>query len=210
MKLAGDHLRYYEAVYRASVTSADTQIARLVDALRARGELDDTLVLVTADHGEEFLEHGSVGHGHALYDDQIHIPLVVRLPGRAGAGGVRVAPVEQVDLGPTILAAAGVPAPPGFQGTSLLPFALGAEPPVPVPAFSEMVWHGASVRYGRHKLYVRYKSRYAPLDYYDLGTDPLETHNVADARPIAVRLCALRLAAWRDAMPLWRKAGPAF
>ncbi|HEV8324659.1 MAG TPA: sulfatase [Myxococcota bacterium] len=207
LRLEGEHFRYYRALYDASVTWADAQIARLVEALRARGALDDTLVLVTADHGEEFLEHGSIGHGHALYDEQTHIPLVMRLPGAAAAGTVRATPVEQVDLAPTVLDALGVAAPASFQGESLLPLALAAaDPLVPSPTFAEMVWHGAAVRFGRHKLYVRYKSKYLPREYFDLGEDPFEKTDRAAARPIAVRLCTLYLDAWRKGVDGVHKA----
>ena len=110
-------------LYAAAVRQADDEVARIVDAAD-----DDTLVVVSADHGEALFEHGQVGHEPALYDELLRVPLVVRPPaGHSPAVGRVDAQVGHVDLGPTILDYAGVDAPDGWVGRSLRPAVDGGE-----------------------------------------------------------------------------------
>jgi arylsulfatase A-like enzyme len=103
--------------YRAAIAYLDAQVDSVLRVLRERGALDSTIVVVTSDHGELFNEHGLSGHAHNLYKNVLHVPLLLRAPGRA-PGGVRVPePVSLRDLGATILDVAGARAP--FPGTSL-------------------------------------------------------------------------------------------
>src|SRR5262249_41017727 len=92
----------------------------LLDELERLGLDRDTLVVVTADHGEEFLEHGGLYHGRSLYEEVIRVPLILRLPGRVAAGERRDALVRQVDILPTILAELGIAPRPGLSGRPLL------------------------------------------------------------------------------------------
>ncbi|MDD5308666.1 MAG: sulfatase-like hydrolase/transferase [Deltaproteobacteria bacterium] len=87
--------------YDSEVAYVDSQIGRLLNELRRLGKLDRTIVIVTSDHGEEFGEHGGQFHGRHLFDELIHVPLIVRIPGVAHATIDR--PVEMVDLAPTLL-----------------------------------------------------------------------------------------------------------
>ena len=97
-------------LYDGEVAAADYAFASLVGELRVRGLYDSSIVVVTADHGEELYEHGGWEHGKTLFAEVLDVPLIVRLPG--GARGRRVAaPVQQIDLMPTLLEAAGVEAP---------------------------------------------------------------------------------------------------
>jgi len=109
-----------QRLYDEEILSWDRQLGRLISFLRQRGLLERTVVVVTADHGEEFLEHGGMGHGHTLYDELLRVPLLVRLPG----GDQGLAPwqthVQLIDLYPTLLALAGtVRKAPGVQGRDL-------------------------------------------------------------------------------------------
>jgi len=107
------------ARHDAAIAAVDDAIGRLLAALRERGALDATFVLLTADHGEELLDHGRVGHGGTLYEEVLHVPLILRPPG--GAEGRRVGePARVLDVFPTLAAAAGVPLPPGLEGRDLL------------------------------------------------------------------------------------------
>ena len=115
--------------YWNSVRHLDTQLARVFDALAAQGLLDSTVVVVTGDHGEEFLEAGHWGHNSAFTEEQIRTPLVVRIPGRAPAVVTHL--TSHLDVAPTLLDALGAVNPPSDYalGTSLLgdaeePFAL--------------------------------------------------------------------------------------
>ncbi len=106
--------------YDAEIRYWDTALGRLVDRLDELGILDDTWLIVTADHGEAFGEHDYVGHGASLHGEQVHVPLIILPPG--GRAGQRISsPVEQIDIAPTVLAALGLEADPRFVGRSLLP-----------------------------------------------------------------------------------------
>jgi len=108
-----------EALYDAAIRYVDDQIGRVVAALRAQGELERTVIVVTADHGEELWDHGRFFHGQSLYDEQLHIPLVVRAPGAAPAGTVVERPVRMIDLGPSLLEWAALERPKTFEGRPL-------------------------------------------------------------------------------------------
>jgi arylsulfatase A-like enzyme len=115
--------------YQAEVRAADAAFGAIVAQLEARDELANTLVLFTADHGEEFGEHGRTGHGASLVEEGIHVPLILRLPGPGRPRGVRTAEsVQLVDVLPTLLEAAGVGGALAVDGESLLAPKRGARP----------------------------------------------------------------------------------
>ena len=114
--------------YDRSIATIDREIGRLLDELRRRGQLEHTLIIVTADHGEEFEEHGMAGHGNSLYYPALTVPLVMALPGWTPSGAVLDPRVSLRDLAATILDATG-PADARFPGQSLARYwrAPGAE-----------------------------------------------------------------------------------
>jgi arylsulfatase A-like enzyme len=104
-------------LYAASVRQADAEVGRILDAAD-----DDTLVVVSADHGEALFEHGQVGHEPALYDELVRVPLVIRPPADHSVGATHVdTQVRHVDVGPTVLDYAGVDVPDSWVGRSLRP-----------------------------------------------------------------------------------------
>jgi arylsulfatase A-like enzyme len=108
------------ARYAAEVRVVDREVGAFVGWLQAEGAYEDTLLVLTADHGEELGDHGGWGHGDTLYDEQVHVPLLLKLPGQR-FGGVGVPwSVRLIDLAPTLVGVAGAPAPPSWQGESLL------------------------------------------------------------------------------------------
>jgi arylsulfatase A-like enzyme len=115
------------ALYDAEVAESDAAFGELVDELRRRGLLDETVIVVAADHGEELFDHGGFGHGTTLRAEVLDIPLMIRFPHGRSAGRVE-AVVEQVDLMPTVLEIFGMTPPAPVQGRSLLPLC-GARPP---------------------------------------------------------------------------------
>jgi len=189
MTLTARDRRRLEALYDGEITYHDAHVPKLYEALAALGVLDDTLVVVTADHGEEFFEHGSVGHGHSLYRELLHVPLLLRLPGRFRAATKVDAVVGLVDVAPTAFEALGLALPPAFQGRSLLALAHGGETGAEV-AFSEFLEGQRAVTGQRYKLIQRGDR---PL-FYDLREDPGELRNVAGEQPIAARAMQVRLA----------------
>jgi arylsulfatase A-like enzyme len=111
-------LEYLRALYDGEIRYLDAEIARLLDGLEAAGRLDDTLVIVTSDHGEEFKEHGGLSHSAHLHEELLRVPLLVRWPAVVAAGQRLEHPVELTDVLPTVLELVGVAAPAGLDGTS--------------------------------------------------------------------------------------------
>ncbi len=109
----------YRRLYDGEITYLDEQLGVLIDGLRQRGLYDGTLIVLTGDHGEEFQEHGGWWHGTTLYDEQTHVPLIIKPP----LGGARGRVVDELamslDIAPTILAAAGTRVPAVMQGHAL-------------------------------------------------------------------------------------------
>lgn len=198
--LAGSDPRFphdYVPRYDESILYVDHHVGEFFKWLRAKGWFDPSLILVTSDHGESF-SHGYGGHtGVALFEDLIHIPLLVKLPGQAI--GSRVATTaEQVDVVPTILDAVGLPASSSLEGRSLMPPMRGVQ--APAPAVFSMNFERAS-RFGKLSVgtvaiidgpwkYVRYIG-YRPSDLhgltdalYDVVKDPAETIDQSAAFPL--------------------------
>lgn len=125
--------------YEEAIAGLDADIGTLLDDLRARGVLERTLVIVAADHGEEFAEHGVLEHAWTLYTPSLHVPLVVSFPGRIPPGVVVDEPVALADLGATILDVTGARgAAPDFPGVSLAPWWTPGAAPVPAPVLSQI------------------------------------------------------------------------
>jgi arylsulfatase A-like enzyme len=203
---------YLARLYAGEVGYLDHQVGRLFDALRERGLYDDSVIVVTADHGETFWEHADAwSHGIAAYQTTVSIPLILRLPGARLAGTRIGALVSNIDVAPTLLALLGLPPAAFAQGRSLLPLLEGAEQP-PRPVFSQgplpagplevgvQRWLNErktqSVRLGRWK-YVR--TPYLQLEeLYDLETDPQEQRNLLPDPSPEARQQADRLAAELD------------
>ncbi len=113
------------ALYDGGISYADSFLGELRRLLEAKGLWDRTLLVVLSDHGEEFWEHSSALHSHTLYQELLHVPLVLRIPGGRFGGQRRPEPVQLIDVAPTILDLLNVPAPAGFRGKSLLPLMSG-------------------------------------------------------------------------------------
>ena len=189
-----EHLR---DLYVGGIRQLDQEIAVLRDFLERAGLWERTLVVVTSDHGEEFLEHGGVLHGRTQYDELLRIPLILRGPGVPA--GARIArPVSIVDIMPTVLALLGEPPPAASDGADLLAVD-GAE-----GAAAERILFGEadhnnrapditrSARGARFKLVLDRLSGAHAL--YDLRTDPREQHDVKAADPEEVRRLLAELA----------------
>lgn len=124
-ELGGEPLgrdRELAALYDGEIAFIDSQIGRLLDGLEARGILDETLIVVTADHGETFWEHEDLwNHGLSVYDTTVHVPCLLVLPDGRGAGRVLETPVSTIDIFPTLCELFALDAPAQLEGRSLVP-----------------------------------------------------------------------------------------
>jgi len=163
--------------YDAEITYADQQLGRLIEALRSSGTLDDTLIIVTADHGESLGEHDEKTHAVFVYRATTHVPLIVRQPGRFPAARRVQTPVHHIDVLPTVLASLSLPADklPGRDLRSFL-----AEPGNDRALYSESLL--AELGFGMAPLYAIREKGFTYIDaprpeLYDLSIDPDETVN---------------------------------
>ncbi|MDY7109614.1 MAG: sulfatase-like hydrolase/transferase, partial [Planctomycetota bacterium] len=193
--LAPADLEHIEARYDAEIRFTDDVLRQIFAQLGERGVLDDAIVIITADHGEEFGEHGGLMHRAYLYDELIHVPLIMWGHGRVPPR-VDDRMVSSVDIAPTILAAAGAATPEAMAGRDLLA-------PAPVADLDDAVFsqYGRSryaIRTRRWKLIVNPPPRGPEL--YDLEHDPGERSNLAPAQPHTVERLRRRLDAWRSGL----------
>jgi len=186
-----------ERLYDAEVRFADAQVGAFLDELRADGVLDDTLVVVTADHGEEFGEHGMIGHGDSLYPEQLHVPLMLRFPDGWRAGERETAPTSHIHLPPTILDAVGLGA--GLEGTTFAGESMLRGPsdmPIYAWRYRDGERHLFALRVGDELVvegeYDLARPEAGAPEIYDLGKDPGALANLAGDDPARLeRLRAL-------------------
>ena len=156
-------------LYSDSLAYVDTQLARLFGHLKERGLWERTIVVVTADHGEAFYEHGTVAHGGPLFAEQTRVPLVVRVPGLEARADPQ--PAQILDIPPTVCRALRLPPHPSFQGIDLLADAASGDRSrfmVVQTPFARQV----AVLRGRHKLIYDFHRKRSAL--FDLSEDPGE------------------------------------
>jgi len=195
-------------LYDAEIAYADHELGRFFDYLSEQGLLDNTLVVVTADHGEGFLDHGRLFHsGDLVYDELMHVPLIMRYPRVIPEGTEVSAPVRLIDVMPTVLEAAGI-APEegsGLQGESLLPLIRGDENAYERRMRGEVYCEGALVSCVRTVSWKYIDSRgHDTYELYDLESDPHETVNLYEERPDVAVEMAGRLAKYRRLVEEYR------
>ena len=170
--------RVYGDRYEGGIAYADAQIGRLLDALRDRGTLDKTVVVIAGDHGESLGEHGEKDHGLLVYQSTMRVPLIIVAPGLPPR---RLSmPTSLVDVLPTVLDLFGMRAP-DVDGRSAVPAVHGADPP-------ERLIYGEStypLHFGLSPLRMIRDGQFKFIDaakpeLYDLERDPVEQQNVAD------------------------------
>jgi arylsulfatase A-like enzyme len=181
-------------LYDGEVHYVDASIGRILDALEARGLDANTLVVITADHGEEFLDHGSYYHGQSVYEELIRVPLIFIGP-RVKSGRVIRSRVSCIDLVPTLEAYTGLDVDSAQNDRSLLPYLTGDGPsPRPRDILAEGTNTGEPRRAlvaGDDKLIFHVLTGRAEL--YDLAADPLERRDIAALKPDLVAALRGRL-----------------
>ena len=176
--------RFQSSPYDGEIAYVDSCVARLVATLEQAGQLDRTVVVVIADHGEGLGDHGEAEHGLFLYESVLHVPWIMRLPGGVSGGTVVKTQVRAIDAMPTIAAIAGMTVS-NVDGENVMPIVRGAVPRDPVPSYAETYyprWHFGwselkSIRVGDWKYIDAPKP-----ELYDMRTDAAERRNALDAR----------------------------
>ena len=184
--------------YDHAVAAADAAVGKLVTFLRAQSLYDDCLIVVASSHGESLGAHSEDMHGIFLYDETIHVPLVLKLPKNQMAGKQTKNRVRLLDIAPTVLAEAGVAIPAQMQGQSLIRIAqASSQSGQPAYSRSDLSQRGfgcsvlESWRAGKY-LYIR-----APKpELYDLSSDPGATHNLAQSAKATLETMASQLQAF--------------
>ena len=212
-----DH-RWIRASYFAMVEVVDRQIGKMLEKLKVNGQLENTIIIFTSDHGEMLGDHGIYLKGPYFYDNLVKVPLLFSMPSIKSGRRINSL-VEMVDIAPTLLEAASLPVAPGMQGKSLLPLLKGdiSEDSHRSNVYCE--FYGANFSYTPHafttmvrtkdyKLTVAHKQNTGEL--YDLQNDPGEVVNLWDnpdyvtpKNEMLIRLCD-RMAETVDPLPLRR------
>jgi arylsulfatase A-like enzyme len=219
MRLSENDYRILRNLYAAEVGQVDSYVGQVTDLLQEHGALDDTLIIVTADHGEDIGEHDRIGHLLVMHDTTMRVPLIVRYPPEFPAGQVVDDMVSLLDVAPTVLEiAAGVTSPRTLARRSEHPrefvFAENPPPVKPIEVLKEnfpefdtrkMDHPMRMIRTSRHKLIWHVGKR---AELYDLDSDPGETSDVGESHSEIRDALLLELDKWASELP--RRIGEPF
>jgi arylsulfatase A-like enzyme len=210
--LSAADLEQISTLYRGEISYLDRQLRAFLGEIASLTDMENTLVVLFSDHGEEFGAHGFVGHGETLYDEVLHVVLAFHWPSRLEPSSLDEV-VSLVDVMPTLLDLAGAAAPPGLDGVSLAPLLHGAVGPGGGrPAFAEMktAW-GACIRQGqpidcpvdmisvRTPGFKMIETLLPPRrELYAVDEDPGETVDVSAAHPLELETLSELARAFRE------------
>jgi arylsulfatase A-like enzyme len=210
--LSASDMEVLRMFYQGDVAYMDSRLGLLIGFLRDHRLLDDTVVVVVSDHGENFGDHGLIEHSFSLYNSVLHVPLLIRYPARVGPGQVRDAPVSTIHLMDTILDLTGAgraesslldaPPEPAIHAevenlVGMLKVQLASEPSAAGFDFTPFDKSLECVYEGDWKLI---RSSDGRLELYDTADDWAETKDLSAAEPDRVRSMAGRLTAWRQGL----------
>jgi arylsulfatase A-like enzyme len=196
-------------LYDGEIVFVDGLVGRLLDALAEKGLEGNTLVILTADHGEDLHQHNAYFfHSPSIYGSSMRIPLVMAQPGTLAEGGVTDHQASLIDIAPTALGLLGLAAAPAFQGENLLPGRTLPERAVRELVFGETNGQIFSVRSPEWR-FVYNPERLSPAapggpyaiaeaELYDQRADPRELENRAAERPELVRAFTGEILAWKS------------
>jgi len=184
LKLSDNDKKYLEALHDGEISQSDAAFAGFIADLKKLDLYDKSALVVVSDHGDQFYEHGSVGHGDTVYQELVHVPLMIRAPGVFPAGHVVHADVEVMDLYATLLDLAGLKPTAAAEGTSLVPLARDEVGQTPRAALTVDGQVSRGLKVQRYRMVHRGPGRIELYDEYD---DPREQKDVAADHPIALR-----------------------
>jgi arylsulfatase A-like enzyme len=178
--------------YADSLAYVDYQLDRLFQTLKQLHLWDNSIIVLTADTGQAFYEHGFAAHANQLYNEVMQVPLIIRAPGLAP--GIDNRPAQHIDIPPTLLSLLNLPAYPGFQGLNLFSGKYSAERSIFLLAQCPLAHQYAIIR-GKYKYIYDYRHNQSLL--YDLKEDPSETRNIAAGNQKVANELRNRLFYWR-------------
>ncbi|MCI0732847.1 MAG: sulfatase-like hydrolase/transferase [Methylococcaceae bacterium] len=205
--LSPDDIAYLVAKYDGAINYVDAELGRLFRTFRNNNFYDNTLIVLASDHGEEFWDHGGTGHGFTLYEEQLHVPMIIKPPSAFPVTTRQPdALVGIIDIAPTILDYLGISRPDTYEGISLREIIEGDSAPTR-PLFAEDTYFFNS--YAMLDEYFKFiNNRMLPSDlfntglllanirslykfrddeFYDLALDPLERHNISGSGVVLPR-----------------------
>jgi N-acetylglucosamine-6-sulfatase len=213
----------YFQLYAETLRGVDDSIGRVLDHLRAEGLLESTLVIYMGDNGFAFGEHGLIDKRTA-YEESMRVPMIMQCPELFSGGRKLEQVVANLDIAPTVLAAAGLQPPAYMQGASMLPLAQARSVPWRKELLYEYYWERNfpqtptvfALRGDQYK-FIRYHGVWDIDELFDLKADPLEMNNLADkpelaaiARQMSDRMFEILEQTSGRAIPLYPDRGPLF
>jgi arylsulfatase A-like enzyme len=197
--LSAEDIRFLTAIYDAKVKEADARLGLFLDTVKEQGLLDRSIVVILADHGEEFMEHGYLDHGATLCEHQLHVPMMIRFPEGIGHRTVDQA-VRTIDVFPTLFDALGVALPADIDGKSLLPLLRGEKADLPIFAESDyrLFVHLRSAVQGTKKVVLDLEDGQRSL--FDHATDKDELHDLSESDPKTTYEMEQSVRAWMASM----------
>ncbi|GEM_PF-61904 len=193
---------YVIAQYDGAVAYMDACIQTIFNALEAQGILDETIVVINGDHGETLYDHECWFDHHGMYDNVLHVPLIIRYPGKVPAGTRVKGFTQHKDLVPTLLDLAEIERTDlTFEGRSLLPLMNGEVPSFESEFYiTECTWmrkHGWRTPQWKLMVALEPDFHFKPaVELYNLIEDPLENNNLAESQPALVAMLRDRMNAW--------------
>ena len=194
---------YLEALHNAEITQSDTAFGVFLADLKAAGLYDTSVVIVISDHGDEFWDHGDVGHAQAPHQELVHVPFMIHAPGLLPAGRAIEAEVEAMDLAPTLLELAGIAVPDSMQGQSVLATALDEIAHSPSTSMTQNGSIARGIKSGRYRMIHSGAGR---IELFDEIEDPREQVELVGKRPIAVRQMRNVFALQAGFENVWKKS----
>ncbi|MDY7030173.1 MAG: sulfatase, partial [Spirochaetota bacterium] len=218
MVLEQEDYEHIISLYDGSILAVDDRVKRVLDALAELGLAEKSLLIISADHGEDLYQHNFYfNHSASIYDSSLHVPLIIRLPGADEQKGIVEEVVESIDIAPTILDLAEVSVPDQFEGSSLLPLIYADDASGDFGyAFSEWEDKILSVRTDRHR-YIYNPREFHPIcgagatydtypiereELYDCAKDAAESRNIVSEDPETVERLMGVLLEWEN-FPSW-------
>jgi signal transduction histidine kinase/arylsulfatase A-like enzyme len=200
-QLSAAQINHLVGLYDGELAFTDQQIGRLMERIRQLNLDDNTLVILTGDHGQSFAEHDTWFSGSSLYNATTRVPMIFSFPNRLPRQRVLAAPAMSVDLAPTVLDTIGSPIPDVFEGQSLLPLMLGHSAGDDRLAFTELGDRSEVAVADRYWKLI-WSSREQTAKLYYLGDDPNELHDRSESDPDTTNRLVEELREW-----LWLRPG---